>query len=271
MSNFIKVDLTLRSAQELDITTAILADHDFYAFEQEENHLRGYIRESDFDEIKLNSILPFPCPFTVELLGERNWNEEWEKGMKPVRIHDFAGIRTAFQPPLEEVRHEIIITPKMSFGTGHHPSTSLMIAQMERVDFRGKSVIDFGTGTAILAILASKLGASPIWAIDNDPWSLVNAEENIKVNHTEGILLEKCDNIKGRESVDIVLANLNLNIIEIHSEDMGARVKSGGKLILSGFLQEDTPGLLETFHGLGFFQNTSRGEGQWSSLLLTKE
>ena len=127
-------------------------------------------------------MLPENTIYKYSIIEDKNWNEEWESQLQPVTINNFAGIRASFHEPLKNVEHEIIITPKMSFGTGHHATTFLMVEQMEKINFKNKTVLDFGTGTGILAILAEKLGAASVLAIDYDEWSINNALENIEAN-----------------------------------------------------------------------------------------
>src|SRR5205085_7037613 len=139
--------------------------------------------------------------------------EEWEKNFERVIIDDFVAIRAPFHKPIQKVTHEIVITPKMSFGTGHHATTFMMIQQMQDVDFKNKKVLDFGTGTGILAILAEKLGATKITAIDNDEWSISNANENIKTNNCRNIQLLLSDSPMLSQKFDVILANINKSVI----------------------------------------------------------
>jgi len=156
MKNFIKIEIETTSSQDSEILIAELSENNFYAFEQNDNCLIAYIKEEDFDKAKLNMFMPQNATYKYSIIKERNWNADWESQFQPVIINNFAGIRASFHKPLEGVMHEIIITPKMSFGTGHHATTFLMIELMQAIDFRNKKVLDFGTGTGILAILAEK-------------------------------------------------------------------------------------------------------------------
>ncbi len=121
--------------------------------------------------------------FSKTIIEETNWNQVWESNFDPVIVDDFVAVRAHFHEPIKNVQHEIVITPKMSFGTGHHATTYMMMQQMRELDFAGKNVFDFGTGTGVLAILAEKLGAQKVIAIDNDDWSIENADENVKRNN----------------------------------------------------------------------------------------
>ncbi len=153
-------------------------------------------------------------------------------------------VRASFHEPVQDVKHEIIITPKMSFGTGHHATTWLMLDAMQQITFTGKEVLDFGTGTGLLAILSEKLGASNITAIDIDEWSIMNAAENITLNKCAAIQLLRADN-PGEGSFDIILANINRNILLENMEQLTSQLKKDGVLLLSGILQPDLRDVLQ--------------------------
>jgi len=156
-----------------------------------------------------------------------------------VIVDDFVAVRADFHKPVAGVTHEIVVTPKMSFGTGHHATTLMMLQQMREVDFKDKRVLDFGTGTGLLAILAERLGAKKIIAIDNDDWSIENAKENIKNNGCSSIMLQKADSPQMDETFDIVLANINRNVIVGNFHFLTSQLAMGGTLLLSGILKED--------------------------------
>lgn len=154
-------------------------------------------------------------------------------------VHDFAAIRAHFHAPAEGVQHEVIITPKMSFGTGHHATTFMMIEYMSELDCQNKSVLDFGTGTGVLAILAEKLGASKIVAIDNDDWSIDNSKENIEVNGCRNIELLKADKLDLSQQFDIILANINKHVLLNNMTAIRQHLQVGGVVIMSGLLSGD--------------------------------
>ncbi|MEP6584036.1 MAG: 50S ribosomal protein L11 methyltransferase [Ginsengibacter sp.] len=271
METFFKIEIETNSLERLEILMAELSDIDFYAFEENKNVLIAYIREKDFDRVKLRNVMLVEETYKSEKIDSRNWNEEWETGLKPILIEKFVGIRASFHQPLQNVRHEIIITPKMSFGTGHHATTYLMIKQMEKIDFMGKKVLDFGTGTGVLAILAEKLGAKEILAIDNDDWSIANAAENFQANNCKQVVLEKRDDINGVMNQDVILANINTNILLQNAADLSLLCDIGAMVVLSGFLFNDKPAILSRFEGLGFEKNTESEKNNWISVLLYKE
>ena len=136
------------------------------------------------------NIEPFQIGFSETTIEETNWNQVWESSFEPVVVDDFVAVRADFHEPIKGIKHEIVITPKMSFGTGHHATTYMMLEQMGKLDFKDKRVLDFGTGTGVLAILAEKMGAKKIIAIDNDEWSIENANENIKRNNCVAVELK---------------------------------------------------------------------------------
>ncbi|MDE3254265.1 MAG: 50S ribosomal protein L11 methyltransferase, partial [Bacteroidota bacterium] len=162
---------------------AELSQIGFDGFEESADQLTAYIDLEHFEEKELNIILnKYDLKYSKSILNKQNWNQLWESNFEPVQVDDFVGVRADFHPPFVDVQHELIITPKMSFGTGHHATTYLVMQLMRDLDFTGARVFDFGTGTGILAILAEKLGASRVLAVDNDDWCIRNAAENILVN-----------------------------------------------------------------------------------------
>jgi len=223
-----------------EILIARLEDEGYDGFLQEPGHLEAYIPEEKFDARVLEELLSrWQLSYARQALPERNWNEEWEKNFQPVIVGKFCAIRASFHAPVPEVQLELVITPKMSFGTGHHATTYMMIQAMEQLDFKGCTVLDFGTGTGVLAILAEKLGAKEVLAIDHDPWSIDNARENIKENHSVKVRIEKLDTLPSDTLFDIILANINKHVILKELSSMGQQLKKGGVILLSGLLDED--------------------------------
>lgn len=270
MKNFLKIEIVVRSEEEADIYIANLAEINFYGFEQNEKFLTAYIAEGEFNEKKFKAILPDNVAYSLMIIENKNWNEEWERGFQPVRIDNLVGIRASFHAPLQNIKHDIIITPKMSFGTGHHATTHLMIEQMEQINFKNKSVLDFGTGTGILAILAEKLGAAEVTAIDNDEWSINNAIENIAINNSRNIKVQYQDSLDDINGQDIILANINLNVLRANAQNISLMFKHKSLLLLSGFFVEDEVTLLNTYRSFGFVQKKEKQLKGWSSLLLCK-
>jgi len=271
MKNFIKIEIETTSSQDSEILIAELSENNFYAFEQNDNCLIAYIKEEDFDKAKLNMFMPQNATYKYSIIKERNWNADWESQFQPVIINNFAGIRASFHKPLEGVMHEIIITPKMSFGTGHHATTFLMIELMQAIDFRNKRVLDFGTGTGILAILAEKLGAASVLAVDYDEWSINNATENISANNCKRIITEQKNNIQGGSGVDIILANINLSVLEENAKQMSTLLSKDSVLLVSGILSKDENSIVSVFEKNGFVKKQSAQREDWIALLFGKQ
>jgi ribosomal protein L11 methyltransferase len=246
MGRVIKVDISITDTEQNDILISALSDMDYYAFEEGEKVLSSYIKEEDFDQDKLKASIG-SVNYTESIIEETNWNAKWESEFAPVVVNDYVAVRAHFHQPISNVKYEIIITPKMSFGTGHHATTYLMLQQMEHIDFKGKKVLDFGTGTGVLAILAHRLGGK-ITAIDNDDWSINNAKENFEVNGCSDIDLRKADCPPQGDRYDIILANINLNIILQNVEKM-KDVLAGidSIIVVSGILIKDIDKVKEVF------------------------
>ncbi|MEO8412365.1 MAG: 50S ribosomal protein L11 methyltransferase [Ginsengibacter sp.] len=271
MTTYVKAEIVTTSAEQSEILMSELSDNQFYAFEQEENSLLAYIKQIDFNEEKLKTLLPETATYTYSVIEDRNWNEEWESQLQPVFIHNFVGIRASFHEPLKHVAHEIIITPKMSFGTGHHATTFLMIELMANIDFKNKRVLDFGTGTGILSILSEKLGAASVTAIDCDEWSINNTRENIEANQCEYIFPEKSNNITGITFMDIILANINFTVLLENAENLSTLLRSPSILAISGILSKDEGAIISVFVKNGFVKKQMLQKEGWLALLFEKQ
>lgn len=270
MKEYLKIKIHPVTESEADILVAFLSDIKFYAFEQEAGVLNAFIEKNDFSEDAILSLLPSDVKYNIETIVEENWNEQWEQNFSPVVVDNFVAVRVGFHAPIEGVKHEIVITPKMSFGTGHHATTFMMIELMRSLDFKGKSVIDFGTGTGVLAILAEKSGSSQVVAIDNDDWSISNAKENVAENRCYSIEIKKADNLDNESKADIILANINFNIIKSNAQMLGERTKVAGYLILSGFLEENQTEMEKEFFERNFRLADKRQQGNWVALAFQK-
>ncbi len=212
--------------------------------------------------------------YTTSVIREENWNAAWEEDFKPISIDGFCHIRAGFHPPpAASFRHEILITPKMSFGTGHHETTQLVIRQMQHLDFKGKTVFDFGTGTGILAILAEQLGAQQITAIDNDKWSIENSIENINGNGCRHITVTADDitTVAGTNaSFNIILANINRQILLQYMPQLNNLLQPGGYMLISGFLEEDVPLLQAAIRARELQEVNLLTANNWVCMLLRK-
>lgn len=266
--NYKKVSISADETQ-CDILIALLTEMGYEGFESTDTQLHAYISETDFDLYALNKLLN-TRQVTAEIasIEAKNWNEEWEKNFQPVVVERFCTIRAGFHEIKVNTPFEIIITPKMSFGTGHHATTQLMLEGMREIDFTGKVVLDFGTGTGILGIMASQLGASNIIAIDTEEWSCENAADNASRNNI--VNMKVC--IGSLEQVsesgfDVLLANINRHILVEYMTDMCKKLKPGGLLLLSGILKSDELIIRESAQSEGFTFVDMQVKGDW---LMTK-
>ena len=262
---------TNNTTEQNEILVALLADIGFEGFEEENDSLKAFIKSAEYDVATLNSIAQsLNVTFTISEVEQQNWNAAWESSFEPVIIHDFAAIRADFHPPVQNVQHEIIITPKMSFGTGHHATTFLMMEQMSKIDFTNKTVLDFGTGTGVLAILAEKMGASSIYAIDYDDWSIENAKENLERNLSKHITIEKKEAIATHTTYDIILANINLNVITANIEAIAQSCKTGSIILLSGFLFSDEDQIKQSLIANGLQFKAATRQKDWICVFAIK-
>lgn len=271
--NHIKLNFGIADQEKKETLMAMLSALDFIGFEETEDGLLAYLEEPAYNEEEVRNIADeFQISFHKEVVGKRNWNEEWEKNFEPVIIDGFCSVRAYFHPKQDNVAYDIVITPKMSFGTGHHATTALMMEFMRSVDFKGKEVFDFGTGTGILAILAELLGAASVLAIDNDEWSVENALENCERNdaHKIKIQLATADDIKSDLQFDIILANINRHILLAYMDRMATQLKSGGTLLLSGILPEDINMILKAAEQSGFVHQKDKTMNNWVCMQFGK-
>lgn len=238
--DYIKISFADLQPEQKEILIAQLADAGYEGFEESNNNLDAFISKKNFDAVLLNEIsFKYQTPYIAEKIPETNWNQIWESNFEPVIIEDYVAIRANFHKPVTNTKYEIVITPKMSFGTGHHATTAMMIKLMKGTEFAEKTVLDFGTGTGILAILAEKSGAKKIYAIDNDDWSIANAEENFKKNECHKIILTKAGDASSKLKFDIILANINKHVIIENLPILIKSLQPKGVILLSGLLRED--------------------------------
>lgn len=272
--NYLQFEFEIENAVENEILIALLSNAGFESFEESDNSLMAFIKEEGYVEDSLEEILKIvPVNYAITVVPQQNWNAQWESSFEPIIVNEpvhrtpWVAIRAAFHQPIKNVQHEIIITPKMSFGTGHHATTYLMIGQMAGLDFRDKKVLDFGTGTAVLSILAEKMGAANIDAIDHDDWSIENSIENVMANKCTKIKLQKADAISSPGVYDIILANINLNVILSNLSAIRAASKKNTLILLSGFFKDDEAVLLTALTKNGVKQLGTMQKGDWICIL----
>lgn len=256
-----------------DVLIAYLSELPYESFLETKNGLKAYIHNKSFDKAALQEVLKdlnTQVNFHHKTLQQKNWNAAWESDFKPIRVGDHCGVRADFHQPID-VEYEIIITPKMSFGTGHHATTFGMMEQMLQLDFQGKRVLDMGCGTAVLAILAEKLGSTHIQAIDIDEWAYKNALENIQMNNCKNIQI----NIGGAEKIqtkfDIILANINRNILLKDMPNYVSALKPNGSLFLSGFFLEDFEIIKQSASSFGIINIQHHTHDNWVTAQFLKQ
>lgn len=258
-----------------EILIAEISQAGFDSFLENENGFEAYAEVDRFDESLVEEIKNKydqvkPLLFSWDRIEKKNWNEEWEKSYEPIIVDDRCVIRAEFHQIKKEYPYTITITPKMSFGTGHHQTTYLMIKAQMDMDHKNKMVMDAGCGTAILSIMASKLGAKSVEAFDIDEWSVINGKENIEVNNCENINIRQgmISELTFEDNYDIILANINKNILLQELPQYVAYLNPGGYLLLSGFYERDIPDLMTRAHVYQLKQVSRDVRENWASLLL---
>ena len=269
---YIEVVLAVKDTVESEQLIAELIELGYEGFEERGSAVAAYIDKTLFDKGAVETLSQnHKSELAINEIADQNWNQVWESHYHPVQVGDFAGIRARFHQPLQHVKHELIITPKMSFGTGHHATTYMMMDWMREINFTGKSVLDMGTGTGVLAILAEKLGAEKITAIDSDEWSIKNAKENFENNGCTKISLLKADNLITSELYDVVLANINLNVLLALMREFQNHLVASGLLIVSGILKGDESVLKDAATSAGIDFIAIKDKNNWLSMTLKKK
>jgi len=276
---YIELKLTIQPNEEyiVDLLASYLGEIGFESFEEDVDGMIAYIQREEFNEDALKHLLanfPYTTDIQYEIINvdQINWNEEWEKHyFEPIVIGDKCVIHSSFHTDVPQAEYDIVIDPKMSFGTGHHETTSLMIEEILSVDLNGKLVLDMGCGTAVLAILAAKRGAKPVIAIDIDPWCAENSAENIQTNGVNWIQIE----LGGAEKLktvkaDVIFANINRNILLEDMKQYSASLNEGGVLYMSGFYTADIPVLEEEMNHNGLKLISSREKNNWAVVTTIK-
>lgn len=245
----------------------------YESFVETKDGLKAYVPVDKYDihflEMTVETF-PVPLKYMVEEMPDKNWNEEWEKGHQAVLVEYNGGsvwVRAPFHPHRDDVNYELIIEPKMSFGTAHHPTTYMMLSFVAELDMVGKRVLDMGCGTAVLGILAKMRGASYVEGVDIDEWAFNNARENAATNNVE-ITLKLGDATSLQGHFDIIIANINRNILLADMERYAAVLNNGGTLLLSGFYEADEGVLVARANELGMILKGKKNRDGWSALEL---
>ena len=260
-----------------EILIAVLNDAGYSGFLEQEGLLIAYIGEADHNEDLLAEMLDGLTQLTGKLtysctsIPETNWNAKWESNFKSVMIEDKIYIRAPFHSPVKTCEYELIIEPKMSFGTGHHETTRLMVRSMLLLDFRKQEVLDMGCGAGVLGILASKLGAENILGIDIDDWACRNSIENAEVNDCKNLEIKQGDanTIMGHQ-FNIILANINRDILLNDMSSYSATLVSDGVLVISGIRVQDKEIILEEAKRSSFQFRSLIQENNWLSIIFEK-
>lgn len=260
-----------------EILISDLSDIDVEGFLETEDGVEAYIQESELDMSKVEGVFnklreaDFEISYTSSVAEEKNWNEEWEKNFDPVEIKDLCRIRAPFHEHKSGFKEEIIIMPKMSFGTGHHATTSMMVEKLMTVKVEGP-LLDMGSGTAVLAILARKLGVEDVTAIDIDDWAFENAPDNCKLNGITDIEVLKGDaSLLGAKKFNTVLANINRNVLLQDIPKYANVLHKNGQLFVSGFYVEDLPMITDVAIKSGFIFNGNLVQDNWVSAQFIKQ
>ena len=260
-----------------DVLSAVLGEAGFESFVEQTDGIAAYIQKDLYNETVLKEALAnFPLPdtqveYAYQEAEDKDWNEEWEKNFfQPIVIGDRCVIHSTFHKDYPQAEYDIVINPQMAFGTGHHETTSSILGELLDADLKGKSVLDMGCGTSILAILASMRGADPVTAIDIDDWCVNNSRDNIALNHINNITVELGDAslLKGRKPFDVIIANINRNILLNDLPAYTACMHSGSEIYMSGFYVEDIPAIRERGESLGLEFVHYREKHNWAAVKL---
>ena len=259
-----------------EVLVALLAAAGFDSFQETENGLLAFAPAADHTRWtrELDELAgQFAFTYEHEPLPDKNWNEEWEKQFQPLTVGDRLYLRADFHPPNPTVERELVITPKMAFGTGHHPTTHMMCEMLMDRDVRGLRVFDYGSGTGVLAILALQLGAATADAVDIESWSAENTQENAARNGvrmgtiTHGTL----DDVPAGPPYDLILANINRNVILTTAAALRERLAPGGSVLFSGILATDEQLLTERLSALGYVHQETRRREDWRAFVFTRD
>ncbi len=270
------IEITFQNSPEQNELLIALLSEEYESFEETETGVKAYIPFTRFSEEKIKSLVEAlkesgNISFTQALIKDQNWNALWESNFEPVFIDDLVYVRAPFHPEKPGIKYEIVIEPKMSFGTGHHSTTSLMMEEMLKMDLANETVLDMGCGSGILAILAAKMGAKNILAIDIEEWAFRNAFENCLRNQSQHIIVQKGDvNLIRGKAFDVILANINRNILLDDMDAYTVALRNEGHLLMSGFITDDLEKMLEAGKRLNLNLKSHTSKNQWMLIHFQK-
>ncbi len=275
--NYIELNVKNQSNSELnDVLIAELGEIGFESFAESEEGFLAYIREDLFDadligKLQIIELNPDCFSYTYQLVEDQNWNAVWESNYEAVVIANRCGIRAPFHPENKDVEYDLVIEPKMSFGTAHHETTSNMIEFLLEEDLKNKTVLDMGCGTSVLAILAAKRGGINIYAIDNDEWAYENSLENIERNQVPEIKVLLGDAALLHDmSFDVIIANINRNILLKDIKHYVNVLNDNGVLLMSGFYEQDIPAIKEETEKYNLHFDRYKLKNNWVAIRFTK-
>ena len=275
--NYTQISFKLNpdTTENREILVAMLSDLAFESFDESEGQVMGYMpgESVDLEEIEaITSLLPFSVATENELIPDKNWNEVWEKNyFKPLLIGNRCLVRAPFHTEFEPAEFELVIEPKMAFGTGNHETTTLVAEQILNMDLSGKTVLDMGCGTGILGMLASLKGAKSVTAIDIDTWSFESTVENARLNNILNLEAQLGDaSLLGKETFEIIFANIHKNVIINDLPVYESVLQSGGKLYMSGFYTHDMPDVKAKAESLGLVDSGFQEKNNWVMYAFSK-
>ena len=281
MNDYVEVRYNLEPCDETmtDVLAALLAEEGFESFVPDDNGLTAYVKSELYTpEINRRVVEAFPFDSVITAdattIEGQDWNAEWEKHyFRPIVVDDKCVIHSSFHTDIPECPYDIVIDPKMAFGTGHHSTTSLILRQLLSLDLKGRKVVDVGTGTGILAILAAMRGATDVTGIEIDPFAFENAVENVRTNDHPEITMKLGDAscLEGITDADLLLANINRNVITADLPAYVRAVRMGGTVILSGFYIEDVEVVRPVAESLGLALCEVTEDNRWACMKLERK
>ena len=275
--NYVQLTIQGQTAAVQEQLIAVLSEQATNGFEERDDSLLVYFAQDAYtattEQLVTHLQQQYNLTIDHQTIRDQNWNAQWESDYRPVVVADFCAIRATFHPPISTVQHELIVTPKMSFGTGHHATTYMMLQQLRQLTIADQYGLDYGCGTGVLAILAHRLGAAGVDAVDIDKWAYQNTLENIDLNQVQDRIqvYEGLLEVVPMRQYHFILANINRNDILDTLPDMVERLYVGGYLLTSGFLEQDVPLIVDKAASLELQKQQLLQREQWCCLLFMRQ